>query len=158
MNMPFLIPTEQLLASRRKYEAERPKTHAEILCIIAREDPTVTVSELAEASGHSLAWVRKHLKLAGIALIKPQRQKTQRKRINGYSVCVCGHQRGTARDRKRGLNVHCVQGTTHIKADNSGIYKCDSSHCMGFSVREGQMIPCKCEKFVLKGSPDLLGS
>ncbi len=77
-----LIPVEDLIRAHERYLREqerlraesqttRPKTKAEILCEIAREDPTVTVAELAEAAERSASWVRKTLRQAGIAPAKP---------------------------------------------------------------------------------------
>jgi transposase len=74
-----LFPPEDLERAHDRYlheqEQTRPKTKAEILCEIATEDPTCTVAELAEAADHSKSWVRKHLRAAGITLVKPVREK-----------------------------------------------------------------------------------
>jgi hypothetical protein len=61
------------LEKQAEQEQARPKTktRAEILCEIATEDPTVTVAELATAAERSPTWVRKHLRAAGIVLVKP---------------------------------------------------------------------------------------
>lgn len=73
-----LFPPEDLERAHDRYlqeqEQARPKTKAEILCEIATEDPTCTVTELAEAAERSKSWVRKHLRAAGITLAKPVRQ------------------------------------------------------------------------------------
>jgi hypothetical protein len=73
-----LFPREDLERAHALYEAERQskrvKTKAEILIEIAREDPTCTVAELADAAERSPSWVRKHLQVAGIVLAKPVRQ------------------------------------------------------------------------------------
>jgi predicted ArsR family transcriptional regulator len=53
----------------------KPKTRAEILVEVAQEFAPCTTQELAEASGMSTSWVRKHLRAAGIVPAKPVRQK-----------------------------------------------------------------------------------
>jgi hypothetical protein len=82
VNPMTLIPHEDLARSHANYmqkQAEqaqpRPKTRADILIEIVREDSTCTVAELAEAAERSPSWVRKHLRTAGIALVKPTRRK-----------------------------------------------------------------------------------
>jgi predicted HTH transcriptional regulator len=84
--MDDLIPTEDLARAHERYLHEqervraerqrtRPKTRAEILCEIVREDPTVTIAELAEAADRSASWVRRTLRQAGIVLARPVHQK-----------------------------------------------------------------------------------
>ena len=65
------------LEKQAEHEQARPKTktRAEILCEIATEDPTITVTELAAAAERSKSWVRRTLKAAGIVLAKPVRRK-----------------------------------------------------------------------------------
>ena len=67
--MSQLIPDEDLIAARERYEQAQPKpakTRAEILCEIVREDNSVTVRELAEAAERSPSWVRKILRANGL--------------------------------------------------------------------------------------------
>jgi sRNA-binding protein len=58
-------------------ERARLAAKARILVEIVQsgEFPGCTVAELAEASGMSVSWVRKHLKAAGIAAAKPERMR-----------------------------------------------------------------------------------
>jgi hypothetical protein len=72
-----LIPHEDLARAHAVYLAQqtRPKTRADILIEIVREDSTCTVAELATAAERSPSWVRRTLKKAGIVLVKPTRQK-----------------------------------------------------------------------------------
>jgi transposase len=72
-----LFSPEELTRMRTEYEAKhpKPKTKAEILVEIVREDPTCTVAELAEAATRSKSWVRRVLRRSGIVLAKPARQK-----------------------------------------------------------------------------------
>lgn len=53
----------------------KPKTKAEILVEVCQEFPDTNVRELAEASGMSTSWVRRHLRAAGIVLAKPERRE-----------------------------------------------------------------------------------
>jgi hypothetical protein len=75
---------EQLLAADRQRQREflypaqqppKPKTKAEILVEVAHEFAPCTVAELADASGMSASWVRRHLHAAGVTLQKPVRRK-----------------------------------------------------------------------------------
>jgi hypothetical protein len=63
----------------RKHAAmqPRPKTKAEILVEVAREFAPATVAELAEASGMSQSWVRRHLRTNGITPAKPVHQRKE---------------------------------------------------------------------------------
>jgi len=79
--------TEKLIESREKYLREHPetgKTRAQILAEkvqtlieVAKDYPDATPRELSDASGMSLSWVRRHLRAAGITLVKPVRQNEQ---------------------------------------------------------------------------------
>ena len=74
-NLPFPYRPRSLA----QWEARVLSPHVAMLIQICREDNTYTVRELAEGSGHSQDWVRKHLKRAGIRLVKsprPTRQST----------------------------------------------------------------------------------
>jgi hypothetical protein len=55
--------------------AEKCESDRRALLEVVRDFPDATVKELSEASGRSRAWVRKHLRAAGIVLVKPTRQK-----------------------------------------------------------------------------------
>jgi hypothetical protein len=78
-----LFSDEQLIAGREKYLREHPqpsKTRAQILAEkvqtlieVARDYPDATAGELADAAGMSQSWVRRHLRAAGITLVKPVR-------------------------------------------------------------------------------------
>jgi hypothetical protein len=65
-----LIPRADLERAHANYIAEqatpKSKTKEEILIEVFREDSTLTPAQLAEASGRSQAWVRKHLRAAGL--------------------------------------------------------------------------------------------
>jgi hypothetical protein len=85
-NSMALFTPQQLEAARAKYEQEQsrvraehqsqqPRTHAEILVEIVREDPALTVAELAEAAGRSYSWVRRTLKAAGLKAATPCRRR-----------------------------------------------------------------------------------
>ncbi|MGA8150343.1 MAG: hypothetical protein WB952_05295 [Terriglobales bacterium] len=85
--MGLLIPDEDLRRSLDKYEAEqarlqaaqpRVKTHAQIACEIVREDPSVTVQQLVEASGRPPSWVRRTLKAAGLKAAQATRKRGNR--------------------------------------------------------------------------------
>jgi len=143
-----LISDEELAHMReRAAQSEGPKSKAQILVEVVKEEPTLTVRELAEAAERSQSWVRRMLRLAGITLVKPTRPKRQR--ITGRTLCVCGHNYGTARSRARNAG-HCVPGSDHIDADNK-LYQCATRHCLGWDMRTfrqtGQMLPCPCENF-----------
>jgi hypothetical protein len=75
-----LIPREDLIAAHRRYLAEQaaqagPKIDkVKVLLEVVREDPNLTVAVLADASGMSQAWVRRHLRAAGLlAPAKPRK-------------------------------------------------------------------------------------
>jgi len=144
-----LIPEEDLQRAREKYLRENPvpPTHAEILCRIAREDPTLTVAQLADAAERSRSWVRKVLRQNGIVLIKPA--KKHRVKIKASTLCgMCGHPRGGARAITFGLPSHCVPGTQHGHWSNPATYICDKRHCRAFNLVDGKAIPCGCPDFV----------
>jgi transposase len=82
--MKTVIPEEELQVLRERYRREHP-TIAEILCQVAREDPSLTIAELAVAAERSLSWVRKTLKQAGIVLNKPVRQPSRRAQANKFA-------------------------------------------------------------------------
>jgi hypothetical protein len=63
-----LIPEEDLMRARVLYLRSRPKTKVEILCEVAREDPSLTIAESATGAERPTAWVRRTLKNAGIEL------------------------------------------------------------------------------------------
>jgi hypothetical protein len=93
--MGSLIPEAELQAARERYLREHPvpPSRAEILCEVAREDPSLTVAELASAADRSPAWVRRILKQAGIVLNKPVGQR--RSRGNQSAKCADCIQQGT---------------------------------------------------------------
>jgi DNA-binding transcriptional ArsR family regulator len=66
----------KLNAERRKQLAMMPPKpkKADILVEVAQEFAPCTVAELADASGMSQSWVRRHLRAAGIVLAKPVRR------------------------------------------------------------------------------------
>jgi hypothetical protein len=73
-----LIPLADLERAHANYLAEKQgapksKTKEEILIEVFREDSTLTSAQLSEASGRSQAWVRKHLRAAG--LIPPSKSR-----------------------------------------------------------------------------------
>jgi hypothetical protein len=80
-SMP-LFSTEELAESHERYlekqaalEGEKPRSKAEILVDLVRNDPTLTVAELVEGSEMSATWVRKHLRNAGLKAAKAPRQR-----------------------------------------------------------------------------------
>ena len=82
--MGSLIPEKDLEAARQKYVAEEAakraslppvKTRGEILVEVYREDPTLSIAELAEASSRSERWVRKTLREAGLAIPRAPRRR-----------------------------------------------------------------------------------
>jgi hypothetical protein len=81
-NVMPLFSTEELQESHERYlqkqtqDTERPRSKAEILVELVRNDPTLTVNELSEGSGHSKSWVRRHLKVAGLKAAPARRQRT----------------------------------------------------------------------------------
>jgi hypothetical protein len=66
---------EQQQATQSAPKAKDRK--AEILIEVVREDPSLTVAQLAEAAGRSQHWVRKHLRSAG--LMPPAKARGSRK-------------------------------------------------------------------------------
>jgi transposase len=66
----ILAENQQTLAAMKP----KPKTKAEILVEVAQEFAPCTTRELAEASGMSTSWIRKHLRAAGIVPAKPVRR------------------------------------------------------------------------------------
>jgi hypothetical protein len=87
-SMPLFEPEElaQMHADYLRTQPPPTKTHAEILIEVCREDPTLTVAELVEASGHSATWVRRTLKKAGIVLVKAPRQSRRSASATGEEV------------------------------------------------------------------------
>jgi hypothetical protein len=77
-NLMGLIREADLERSRERYErqSQQPKTHAEILVEVVREDPTLTTHELAKAAERSQGWVRRTLKSAGLKAAKATRPST----------------------------------------------------------------------------------
>ncbi len=63
------------IRAAQKTRAEKIESDRRVLLEIATEDPTCTVAELADWSERSQSWVRRHLKAAGITLVKPVRRK-----------------------------------------------------------------------------------
>jgi hypothetical protein len=81
-----LIAREALLAANRLYlqeqdgQAEPKVDKAKVLLEVVREDRTLTIAQLTEASGMSPSWLRKHLRLAGLmAPAKPRERKEKEK-------------------------------------------------------------------------------
>jgi hypothetical protein len=66
---------ERHLQKQAALEGERPKTKAQILVDLVCADPSYTVAELSEGSGHSKSWVRKHLRAAGLKAAPGIRQR-----------------------------------------------------------------------------------
>jgi hypothetical protein len=152
--MGFLFPEEEIAEMKRKWAAEHPEppkppTHAEILCRIAREDPTLTVATLADAAERSPAWVRRVLRQNGIVLIKPQ--KKRRLRIKASTPCAaCGHPRGGKLAMSMRQQTHCVSGIRHGHWSNENSYVCTTRHCLSFNYdAEGKPVACPCDDFVL---------
>jgi hypothetical protein len=84
-----LIPVADLERAHRDYLAQQspqPKSKEQILVEVFREDSTLTPAQLSEASGHSQAWVRKHLRAAG--LLPPSRKKAQTAFVTGEPMQV----------------------------------------------------------------------
>jgi hypothetical protein len=76
-----LIPESELVAAHARYMATlavpKAKDHkAEILIEVVREDPSLTVAQLAVAAEHSPSWVRRHLRAAGLLAPATPRNKT----------------------------------------------------------------------------------
>jgi hypothetical protein len=99
--MGGLIPQAELERNRQKYlseqaqleaecQSQRPKTRAEILVEIAREDPTLTIAELSMASDRSVSWVRRALKAAGYSRARNQRAKPERRSGFGSTTVSAG--------------------------------------------------------------------
>ena len=65
----------QTQAAQQQQPITRAKTKAECLLVAVADFPDATVAELAEAAERSTSWVRRHLKAAGITLVKPVRRK-----------------------------------------------------------------------------------
>ncbi len=151
----MLIPDSELtrvhdayLREQAAQQATVPKTKAQILVEVVQEDPTLTVKELAEASGMSATWVRRTLKLAGITLAKAVRPK--RTRVTGSTRCTrpgCGHPRGTTRGRLHGSPSHCAVGSLHFDAADQPTY-CAKAHCLAYNLINGVRVPCECPEFV----------
>jgi hypothetical protein len=74
-----LIPRADLVRAHENYlreqAAPKSKTKEEILIEVFREDSTLTPAQLSEASGRSQAWVRKHLRAAGLMPLSKSRGK-----------------------------------------------------------------------------------
>lgn len=75
MHANYLQTQAQQQQPRPKTKAEKCESDRRVLLEVATEDPTLTVAELAEAAERSPSWVRRHLKQAGITLVKPVRRK-----------------------------------------------------------------------------------
>ena len=60
-----LIPEETLLESQRRYYEQHP-TREMIVARLLREDPSLTVAQLALIVMRSRGWVRKVLRRAGL--------------------------------------------------------------------------------------------
>jgi hypothetical protein len=73
--MTGLIPQEQLDESRRRYFEANP-TPAMICVRWLRDDPSLTVAQLALLVGRSRGWVRKVLKASALQPARAGKRKT----------------------------------------------------------------------------------
>jgi hypothetical protein len=136
--MTFLFDTSVARAEiAAEQERTRPRSRAETLVDVVREDSSLTVAELAKASERSPAWVRKTLKAAGLTAAKPT--KPARISVTSKSRCTCGHEK----------KAHCSGGEGHGDG-KGGWYTCQSLHCLwGWKSGPDQ---CSCNNFVDAGT------
>jgi hypothetical protein len=79
VNFRSLIPREALQRAHDCYlqqQAAQKVDKAKVLLEVVREDPSLTVQQLAEASGMSASWVRKHLRQAVLLAPAKSRKNT----------------------------------------------------------------------------------
>ena len=124
-------------------EKQQATTHAiKTLCLIVREDATITVKELADASDHRPSWVRRILKENGLSAPEPVKPVLLPR---AKRPCArCGHLR----------HCHCRGGAPRRHVQNSalgiGTFICPRlPHCKGVVETAGQFTNCSCDRFAL---------